>query len=49
VPDTKRKGFAEECRRQCLLVRKNPEEKEILEWCEKAAAEVTGWKWDGDL
>jgi hypothetical protein len=48
VPDTKRKGFAAECRRQCLRLRRDPAEKEILEWIEKAA-DLKGWEWDGDL
>jgi len=48
VPDTKRKGFAAECRRQCLRLRDDPAEKEILAWIEKAA-DVRGWEWDGDL
>lgn len=35
VPDTRRKGFAEECHRQSHLLQNDPEEKEILEWIEK--------------
>lgn len=41
VPDTRRPGFAEECRRQCLVVRGDPQEAEILDWIDKAAE---GWK-----
>jgi ribosomal protein L30/L7E len=48
VPDTKKKGFAAECRRQCLRLRDDPAEKEIMEWIEKVA-DLTGWEWDGDL
>jgi hypothetical protein len=48
VPDTKKKGFAAECRRQSRLVAADPKEKEILEWIEKTA-DLSGWQWDGDL
>ncbi|SFY31796.1 antitoxin MazE family protein, partial [Azotobacter vinelandii] len=34
VPDTRAPGFAEEARRQCLLVQNDPQEKESLEWLE---------------
>jgi hypothetical protein len=43
VPDTRRPGFAEECRRQCLIVRNDPQEAEVLDWIEKAA-DTEGWK-----
>jgi hypothetical protein len=43
VPDTRRPGFAEECRRQSLSLAKDPEEKKILTWVENAA-DVEGWK-----
>ena len=43
VPDTRRKGFAEECRRQSLLVANDPQENEILEWIEQHAADTEGW------
>lgn len=42
VPDTRRPGFAEECRRQSLAVRDDPQEREILEFLEKAA-DTEGW------
>jgi transposase len=48
VPDTKKKGFAAEARRQSRLVASDPKEKEILEWIEKTA-DLSGWQWDGDL
>jgi hypothetical protein len=48
VPDTKKKSFAAECRRQCLRLRKDPQEKEILESIGKVA-DLTGWEWDGNL
>ncbi len=37
VPDTRRPGFAEECRRQSLLLRDDPHEREILDWIEAVA------------
>jgi hypothetical protein len=39
VPDTRRAGFAEECRRQSLLFRGDPQEKDRLD----AAADKAGW------
>lgn len=30
IPDTRKKGFAEECKRQSKLIRRDPQEKEIL-------------------
>jgi hypothetical protein len=43
VPDTRAPGFAEECRRQSLLIRDDPQEQEVLEWIERAA-DIEGWK-----
>ena len=43
VPDTRREGFAEECRRQSHLLRDNPQEREVLDWLE-AATDGEGWK-----
>jgi hypothetical protein len=37
VPDTRRRGFAAECRRQSLRLRGDPLERETLEWLEKVA------------
>jgi len=48
VPDTKKKGFAAECRRQCLRLRQDPGEKEVLEWMEKTR-DLSGWEWDAGL
>ena len=42
VPDTRRPGFAEECRRQSLLLRDDPHKREILDWIE-AVADTEGW------
>lgn len=35
VPDTRKKGFSKECQRQSLLLKKDPQEYEILNWIEK--------------
>ncbi len=43
VPDTRRPGFAEECRRQSRQLLNDPLEQETLEWL-AAAADTTGWK-----
>jgi hypothetical protein len=43
VPDTRRPGFAEECRRQARAVRDDPQEREILDWIERAA-DTTDWR-----
>ncbi len=43
VPDTRKPGFAEEARRQCLAVRKDPQEKEVLDWIEQVMDD-TGWE-----
>jgi hypothetical protein len=43
VPDTRRAGFAEECRRQSRLLRNDPHEAETLGWLE-AVADTEGWE-----
>ena len=43
VPDTRRSGFAEECRRQSLALRGDAHERKTLKWLE-AAADTDGWK-----
>lgn len=43
VPDTRREGFADECRRQSHLLRDDPAEGRTLTWLE-AAADTEGWK-----
>lgn len=43
VPDTHRPGFAEECRRQSLSLRNDPQERETLEWLD-AVADTKGWQ-----
>lgn len=44
VPDTRRAGFAEECRRQSALVAGDPQEDKILDWIEAAAADIDDWR-----
>jgi hypothetical protein len=43
VPDTRRAGFALECKRQSQLLKDDPQEVESLDWMQ-AAADTTGWK-----
>ncbi len=43
VPDTRRPGFAEECRRQSLKLRDDPREREALDWL-GSIADVEGWR-----
>jgi hypothetical protein len=42
VPDTRRSGFAAECRRQSLALRDDPLEADTLNWLE-AGADTEGW------
>jgi len=42
VPDTRRRGFAAECRRQSLSLRDDPAEREVLDWLNKVA-DREGW------
>lgn len=43
VPDTRRPGFAEEARRQSLLLRDDPEEQATLDWIDEVA-EKKDWQ-----
>lgn len=43
VPDTRRRGFAAECRRQSLVLKRDPQERRILERIAKSS-DRTGWK-----
>ena len=43
VPDTRRAGFAAECRRQCLALRKGRSEASHLKWL-ASVADTEGWK-----
>jgi hypothetical protein len=42
VPDTRSKKFAAEARRQSLLLRADPQEKEIMAWIEEVS-DTEGW------
>lgn len=42
VPDTRRPGFAQECRRQSNLLKGDAQEKEMLDFLEEAA-DREGW------
>jgi hypothetical protein len=44
VPDTRRPGYAHECRRQCLLVAQaDSADTALQELMEEALADVEGW------
>jgi hypothetical protein len=43
VPDTRRPGFAEECRRQSQLLQSDAHEQETTDWLD-AAADREGWQ-----
>ncbi len=43
VPDTRRAGFAQECRRQSQLLQGNAQERETTDWLQ-AAADTEGWQ-----
>ena len=43
VPNTRRAGSAEECRRQSLALKDDAQELETLEWLE-AVSDRDGWK-----
>ena len=45
VHDTRNPGFAEECRRQSLALKNDPQEKEVMDWIE-SVADTEGWEWD---
>ena len=42
IPDTRKKGFPEECRRQSLLLAKDTHEAEVLDWIEDVS-DREGW------
>jgi hypothetical protein len=43
VPDSRKAGFAAECRRQSLLLRKGGSERATLKWLSQVA-DTDGWK-----
>jgi len=43
VPDSRRAGFAEECRRQSQCLQGDPQETEVVEWLGQVA-DRDGWR-----
>lgn len=43
VPDTRKKGFPKECHKQSLLLKRDSQEKDVLEWIEKVSDDQ-GWQ-----
>lgn len=43
VPDTRKPGFQEECRRQSRMLKEDVQEQEVLDWLEEAA-DRTDWE-----
>ena len=43
VPDTRVKGFAEECKRQCLIVREAETKNDEFDAFMEGIADTTGW------
>jgi len=43
VPDTRQKGFADECRRQSIVLQNDADEAEVLVWMQEVA-DTEGWK-----
>jgi hypothetical protein len=43
LPDTRRSGFAEECRRQSMMLQGDPHELQTLEWLD-VIADREGWR-----
>lgn len=43
VPDTRRAGFAEECRRQSLALQQDAHEQETVDWLQNVA-DTEGWQ-----
>ena len=43
VPDSRRAGFVEECRRQSQCLQGDPQETEIVEWLDQVA-DRDGWE-----
>ena len=44
VPDTRRPEFAAEIRQQCLALKKDALEAEMLQFTEQASSEIPGWR-----
>lgn len=43
VPDTRKKGFEEECHRQSMLLQNDPQERDILQWID-SVSDDEGWE-----
>jgi antidote-toxin recognition MazE-like antitoxin len=43
VPDTRKRGFKKECHRQSLLLKNDPQERDILKQI-SSVSDDTGWK-----
>jgi len=46
LPDTRRPGFAAECRRQSLALRDDPQDQKTLDWIEQVS-DLDGWQSPG--
>ncbi|MET0361627.1 MAG: antitoxin MazE family protein [Sphingobium sp.] len=44
VPDTRAPDFAEHVRQQCLKLKGDPAELDVLQFTEEAAGQVEGWQ-----
>ena len=44
VPDTRAADFAEQVRQQCLKLKGDPAEADVLAFAEEAAGQVEGWE-----
>lgn len=42
IPDTRQKGFAEECKRQSMLIKNDAQEHDVLEWI-SSVTDDKGW------
>lgn len=42
VPDTRKRGFAKECKRQSALIQNDYNERDVLEWI-SSVSDDTGW------
>lgn len=43
VPDTRKKGFVKECRRQSFILKQDAQERDVLMWIENIS-DNEGWK-----
>ena len=46
VPDTRSPAFQERLRQQCLALKGDAEEAEVMRLTEEAARLIDGWEWD---